>query len=124
METNTTMTRARKLLVVGAGLLAMGTAACNNDKLTDLNKNPNSPEDVPASTLFTFAAQTAASRWLGGGYSLRATEFVVQHLAEVQYPDEDAYIRLDAATTSGYFDNPYTTELEDFTKIIKKGRDA
>ena len=122
METYQTMKRTRKLLVVGAGLLAMGTAACNNDKLTDLNRNPDSPEDVPAATLFTFAAQTAANTWLGAGYDLRATEFLVNHLAEVQYPDEDAYTRLDPGSTTGYFDTPYVRELEDLYKVIKKGR--
>ena len=113
------MTRASQLLAV-AGLLAIGATACNNDKLTELNKNPNSPEDVPSATLFTYATQTAASRFLGGGYSLRATEFVAQHLAEVQYPDEDNYSRLTGGSTTGYFDGPYVAELEDFTKVIQK----
>lgn len=118
------MTRATKALVVAAGLLALGVTACDNSRITDLNKNPNSPEDVPASTLFTFASQTAVSRWLGGGYSLRATEFVAQHLAEVQYPDEDRYARLTGGSTTGYFDGPYVTELEDFTKIVQKSSGA
>jgi hypothetical protein len=111
----------RKLLTVGCGLaVAVVTAACNTDNLTNLNKNPNNPEDVPASTLFTTATVDAAGRWFGG-YDLRATEFVVQHLAEVQYPDEDRYTRLTGGSTAGYFDNPYNTHLEDFTKVIDKG---
>ncbi len=96
----------KKLLTVGCGIaVAVVAAACNTDNLTNLNKNPNNPEDVPASTLFTTATVDAAGRWFGG-YDLRATEFVVQHLAEVQYPDEDRYTRLTGGSTAGYFDNP------------------
>ena len=39
----------KKLVTVCSGLaVALGVAACNTDNLTNLNKNPNSPEDVPA----------------------------------------------------------------------------
>src|SRR5947209_3921913 len=114
----------KKLLTVGYGLAVVAVAAaCNTDNLTNLNKNPNSPEDVPASTLFTTATVDAAGRWFGG-YDLRATEFVVQHLAEVQYPDEDRYTRLTGGSTAGYFDAPYSTHLEDFQKVIEKGEAA
>lgn len=111
-------------LVVGATLALLGAAACNNDKLTSLNTNPNSPEDVPATTIFTNAARTAVARWVGNGYDLRGTEWVVQHLAEVQYPDEDDYKRLQASATTPWFDTPYSSELEDFRKIIQKGQAA
>ncbi|HEY2851229.1 MAG TPA: SusD/RagB family nutrient-binding outer membrane lipoprotein [Gemmatimonadaceae bacterium] len=112
------------LLVVGTAATLLGAAACNNDKLTSINRNPNSPEDVPASTIFTNAARNATARWIGNGYDLRGTEWVVQHLAEVQYPDEDDYKRLQASSTTPFFDSPYTSELEDFRKIIQKGQAA
>jgi len=115
----------RKLFAVGSGLaIAFGVVACNSDKLTAINKNPNSPEDVPASTLFTNATVQSVARWLGDGYDLRGAEFVVQHLAEVQYPDEDRYARLTGGSTAGYFDRPYVTELEDLQKVIDKGQAA
>lgn len=113
----------RKLsLVVVAAVALAGAAACNNDKLTSLNKNPNAPADVPVATIFTNSARTAVARWVGSGYDLRGTEWVVQHLAEVQYPDEDDYKRLQASSTTTWFDNPYQSELEDFRKIIQKGK--
>lgn len=110
------------LLVVLAAVTLVSATACNNDKLTSLNKNPNAPADVPVSTIWTNAARTAVSRWLGSGYDLRGTEWVVQHLAEVQYPDEDDYKRLQASSTTTWFDNPYQSELEDFRKVIQKGK--
>src|ERR687885_1279324 len=111
----------RQLLTVGVGLaLALGTAGCDNDKLTRLNVNPNNPQDVPPGPLFTNAVRNAVGRWMGG-YSLRGTEFVVQHLAEIQYPDEDRYRRLGPNDTRGFFDNAYISELEDFETVIRKG---
>ena len=110
---------------MGACLAALvGVASCNNDKITEINQNPNSPEDVPASTLFTSAAQTAVGRFLGAGYSLREAEFLIQHFAEQQYPDEDRYARLGAADTQGSFTNPFNVELEDLTKVVAKGTAA
>jgi hypothetical protein len=111
--------RALKSGIVVA--LLAGAAACNNDKITELNKNPNSPEDVPASTLFTNGARSAVNNWMGQLYNLRAAEFLVQHMAEAQYPDEDRYARLGASNTSGVFASPYPGELEDFKKVIGKG---
>jgi hypothetical protein len=112
----------RGILRVGTGLaIAFVAAACNTDKLTDLNKNPNSPEDVPPGPLFTNAARLSVSRWLGSGYDLRETEWVAQHLAEVQYNDEDRYLRIHSADTEGNFNNSYSGELKDFTQIIAKG---
>jgi SusD/RagB-like outer membrane lipoprotein len=102
-------------------MLAAGVAACNNDKITDLNKNPNSPEDVPAASIFTTAARAATSNWVGNYFNLRGTEWVAQHLAESQYPDEDDYKRLQGPQTTGLFDNPYIGELEDLRQVIRKG---
>ena len=111
-----------RAITIGAAF-ALGLAACDNDSLTDLNQNPNSPEDVPATTLFTSATRASVGRWLGA-YGYFQTELVAQHLAQVQYPDQDRYARLGAADTQGNFDNPYTNELEDFTKVIAKGKEA
>ena len=112
----------RKLKTVGSSVaLAFLAVACNGDKLTSLNKNPNNPEDVPAASLFTTGTVRAVGRWLGTAYDLRGTEFVTQHLAEVQYPDEDRYSRLTGGSTTTFFDNPYILELEDFQKVIQKG---
>ncbi|MDE3151985.1 MAG: SusD/RagB family nutrient-binding outer membrane lipoprotein [Gemmatimonadota bacterium] len=116
------MTTRKTLMAVAAGLALMGAGACNNSKLTDLNQNPNSPTDVPATTLFMQAAHTSAAAWVGNGYDLRGTEWVTQHLAEVQYPDEDDYKRLQGGSTAGWFDGAYNGQLEDLQKVIDKGK--
>ena len=115
------MTGNRMKLVASSLAVALLATACNNDKLTSLNKNPNNPEDVPAATLFTAGVVRGVSLWLGAGYDLRGAEFVTQHLSEAQYPDEDRYARLTGGSTQGYFDNPYINELEDYQKVIDKG---
>jgi hypothetical protein len=104
--------------------LLIGVSACKTDDLTNLNNNPNNPADVPASALFTAGTVRGVNLWLGANYDLRGTEFVAQHLAEVQYPDEDRYARLTGGSTQPYFDNPYVQELEDYQKVIAKGVEA
>lgn len=115
--------RKQNLFTATAGLglaLVLGTAACNTDNLTNLNKDPNNPADVPLTTLFTNATANAAGRWLGSGYDLRMTEFFSQHLAEVQYPDEDRYVRTRASQTATFFNNGYASELADLQLVAQK----
>jgi hypothetical protein len=112
----------KTILTVGSAIaLALTAYGCNNDQITTLNKNPNSPEDVPPGPLFTQAARLTTSRWFGG-IDLRAHEWVVQQLAEVQYDDEDRYIRVHATDTEGTWNGAYSNELKDLTQIIAKGQ--
>ena len=107
-----------------AGLLgaaiAFGATACDNDRLTRVNDNPNNPTDAPSPALFTSAARSAVAQWLGDN-SLRTFELVAQHLAEVQYPESDQYSRLRANSTGTIFDQAYTQELKDLTSVIQAG---
>lgn len=118
------MTNTKLRAVASLLGLVLVSGACNTDKLTSLNKNPNSPSDVPASALFTAGVVRGVSLWLGAGYALRGTELLSQHLAQVQYPDEDTYRRLTGGSTEGYFNNPYIQQLEDYQKVIVKGTEA
>lgn len=112
--------KRQNLITATAGLaLVLGAAACNTDNLTSLNKNPNNPADVPVTTLFTNATANGAARWYGW-YDLRITEFFAQHLAEVQYPDEDRYIRTRAAQTAPDYNGAYSSELADLQKVMEK----
>ena len=115
------MQRHMTIWVVGCVALTANVAACNADDITKVNENPNDPTDAPAAAVFTNAVVSGVSRFLGWPYNGRATALIVQHLAQAQYPDEDTYRRIDAASTSGYFDEPYTNELEDLQKVIDAG---
>ena len=100
---------------------ALGAAACSTDSLTDINVSPNNPETAPSGPVFTTAARVTATRWLGSGFSLRATELVAQHVAEVQYPESDQYTRLRANSVGGFFDGAYPTELKDLSGVARSG---
>jgi hypothetical protein len=115
------MTNQKTLRVLSGLVLLGGVAACNADDITKVNENPNSPSTAPAGAVFTNAVINGVGRFLGWGYNGRGAALVVQHLAQTQYPDEDQYRRLDASSTSGYFNNPYQGELEDFQKVIDLG---
>ena len=114
------MTNRNFLRVTVGVALTLAAFGCNNDKLTALNANPNSPEQVPPGPLFTNAARVGVARWFGG-YDLRTAEWVTQQLSEIQYTDEDRYVRMHAADTEGSFNGAYAGELKDLTQIITAG---
>jgi hypothetical protein len=102
----------RKLLSVAGVAVALSSVACDNSGLTNINKNPNSPTVAPPGPVFTRAANLAVAQFLGSGYDQYYTSVVAQHLAEVQYPDVDAYRRLDPASTGGTFNGAYSGEID------------
>ncbi len=114
----------KHFLRAGAGAAILAAALACGNGLTDVNRNPNNPTDVSAQSLFTNATRQSVERWLGTTYDWRGGEFLAQHLAEVQYTDEDTYIRLARAYMTGTFDAAYYQELEDLRKVIGKGMAA
>lgn len=111
-------------LFLGLGAaVALFATACNADKLTEVNENPNDPTDAPSGALFTNAARNGVGRWLDGVGGTRYA-FLSQHLAEVQYPESDQYRRLTASTTTGLFNGSYNVELQDLELIQRRGEAA
>ena len=109
----------RTKLSVALALAALSaTTACDTD-LTGLNDNPNSPTSAPASALFTNAVVAGVGRWVGAG-QLSGTELFAQHLAQVQYVEEDRG-RLRTETIDGWFTNAFVSELEDLEKVAAIG---
>lgn len=107
------------LASVAAAAAVLGTA-CNADKLTSVNNNPNSPTNAPSTALFTNAARNGVGRWVDGLGGTRYG-FLPQAFAEVQYPDDDAYTRLRAGSTSGLFNSSYNVELQDLELVRRRG---
>jgi hypothetical protein len=76
--------------------LLLGVSACDNG-LTEINKNPNQPESVPASNLLAgsirgLIASTGQRGAFGYWTQMYNTELWVQHVAQSSYNDEDHYI--------------------------------
>ena len=112
--------RYKRLGIVGFGAaLMLGFGACNTDKLINVNQDPNNPISAPPRAVFTYATRIAMQRWFGSNpTNMRGPVLTAQHLAQVQYPDEDQYSRLDATTTDGSFINAYAQELKNFQAVI------
>ena len=107
-----------RIASLGAGLL-LGVGACNTDQLVNINQDPNNPTSAPPQAVFTFATRAAMQRWFGSNpTNMRGPVLTAQHLAQVQYPDEDVYARLDATVTNGSFIFAYASELKNFQSVI------
>jgi hypothetical protein len=111
----------RTRITVAVAAVALSATACQTD-LTSLNNNPNSPTSAPASALFTNAVTAAVGRWVGAG-QLSSTELFAQHLAQVQYVEEDRG-RLRTETIDGWYRSAFIGELEDFDKVAAIGKES
>ena len=108
-------------LTLGVACLA-AVSACKTD-LTELNTNPNSPTTAPATTLFTQATSSSLGTWSGVGVGNSMTELFAQHVAQIQYIDEDrGHIR--NTTVDGLFAGQYAGPMEDYRKVIDQGTAA
>ena len=98
--------------------LAAGTAGCED--LTSLNDNPNAPTEVPARFVFTEGLQDAANRFLGAAFNFGYGEVLAQHLAQIQYAEEDLYLYRDA-DLDFLFREAYSGYLMDFHTVARLG---
>jgi hypothetical protein len=112
--------RYRRLGIAGLGsALVLGVGACDPDKLVEVNQDPNNPTSAPPQAVFTYATRIAMQRWFGSNpTNMRGPVLTAQHLAQVQYPDEDQYARLDATVTDNSFIFTYAQELKNFQAVI------
>jgi len=114
----------KNLASLGAVVL-LGLSGCNTDKLIKVNENPNNPTSAPPQAVFTYATRVAMARWFGSNpTNMRGPVLTAQHLAQVQYPDEDQYLRLDGTVTDGSFIFTYASELKNFQAVINAGKAA
>ena len=96
--------------------LALSASACG-DGITDLNRNPNSPDEATPEFLFANATEAAISRAFGAGLHMDVTALWVQHYAEHRFSAEDSYIISDG-TISGHWSGFYAGPLQDFQEAI------
>ena len=103
-------------IILGLFLVVGILSSCTKG-FEELNKNPNSPVDVPAIDIFTNAVQTSVNRQLGGWIQHTYLGVWCQQWCKVQYIDEDRYMPRDM---SGEFQASYINELKNLTIVINK----
>src|SRR5215212_8264877 len=107
---------------LGAAML-LSAGACRTDELVNVNEDPNNPTSAPPQAVFTYASRVAMQRWFGSNpTNMRGPVLTAQHLAQVQYPDEDQYLRLNGTVTDASFVNTYSQELKNFQAVIDAGK--
>jgi hypothetical protein len=105
--------------LIAAASAGLALAACNADKLTDLNENPNNPVDAGGQFFFTNGARTIIATFRGVAYDLTATSLFVQHVAKRAYTEEDRYaIRPENVDI---FWGVYSAGLADLNRAVQKG---
>ncbi len=112
---DTVMHRLRNAgIILVCGIVSVG---CSTD-LTALNNNPNNPTSATANSLFTNATVSAVQRFNDSFQTLSMTSLFAQHIAQVQYVEEDrGHIRPE--TIDFLFAGVYSRELKDLAKIIE-----
>jgi len=104
--------------LVAASLFA-GLTACDNDKLTQVNVNPNQPEHVQSQQLFTNATLSALSNLRGASFEHGLGALWVQHYSEIQYAEADVN-NPRGSTVEGLWNTLYSGSLQDYTQILNQ----
>lgn len=100
---------------LGAAVI-LGLTACDNG-LTDVNRNPNSPDQATPEFLFANATEAAITRVFGADLHMDITGLWVQHIAEHRFNDEDRYVISDGKV-AGHWNGFYSGPLQDFQEAI------
>ena len=107
-----------RVTAVAMIMLVFGTG-CRTD-LTGINTNPNSPTSAPPGALFTGAVNSAVTRFNGSASTLSMAALFAQHVAQVQYVEEDRG-HIASATINGLNTGAYSGELQDLQKVRQAG---
>jgi len=108
----------KRILAITSVGIAVAAAACDNSNITDVNKNPNAPENVSASLLFPTAA-ISATRAIRSTIEITPSTFAhwPQYLAEYQYP-EISYYQFRPTSADAWWTAFYAGPLQDFSQAL------
>jgi len=109
----------RILPIASLGLaLAVVATACDNSKLTDVNKNPNAPENVSPELLFP-AAAVSSVRAVRSSIEITPSAFAhwPQFLSEYQYA-EISYYQFRPTTSDSWWLTFYAGPLQDLQQVL------
>jgi hypothetical protein len=97
--------------------LTLALVGCG-DGLTDVNQNPNVPTDVPPALLLR-PAITGSAAFLGVGMTWNHAGLWAQHVAQIQYTDEDQYVVRDG-NVQNFWDSWYSGPMVNLKALIEK----
>ena len=113
------MKTSKFLAATSALVLALGASACD-EGLTEINQNPNEPEQVPADNVFANGISAGVGRAFGANFNMTLTGLWAQHVAKIQYIDEDRYDLRDQ-TVNAHWTGFYSGPLRDFQDVVNSG---
>ncbi|CAN5767707.1 SusD/RagB family nutrient-binding outer membrane lipoprotein [soil metagenome] len=91
--------------------------ACDKG-LTDINRNPNGPTEVSAEFLFPQGAVASVATARGANFDMTFTSLFAQHLAKIQYTEEDRY-DIRPESNDGWWQAFYAVALQDLHQAAK-----
>lgn len=99
--------------------------ACDKDKLTELNNNPNAVTDIDMSYLMTLATLRIGGEYENTRANMLYSATFIQHTASVQgYFSGDKYF-YNAQYSGAYMERHFTDVIRLFSEVIQKtGKDA
>ncbi|NVO30523.1 SusD/RagB family nutrient-binding outer membrane lipoprotein [Hymenobacter lapidiphilus] len=104
--------------------LAFGSGACSDDKLDEINTNPNSPEQAPLLLLMPQVTVGAAFSVSGtdlAWYSAVFTEMTTGVHAQFEQADKRSNGSFVSTATSNNWNDIYAGQLQDLDYMIAKG---
>jgi hypothetical protein len=97
-------------------LLLLTLLSCD-DKLSEINENPNASEHPQPAYLLSAAEYHSAKLYMGGDMNYNSTLLWVQHWAKIQYTEPDCY-NVSNSSFSGIWDEAYATIIADLNTIL------
>lgn len=115
---------SKTFVSVLSGAMLLSVAACDNSGLTDVNRNPNAPEQVGAPLLFSTAVVSSVTL-ARSSLEIVPNAFSLwpQYLAEYQYP-EASYYQFRPTTADGWWLGYYTGPLQDLAQAMRQSAAA
>ncbi len=92
------------------------------DGLTDVNRNPNAPEDVEPQFLLPSVVTNGVNTFLGTAVHLSTTSLWIQHTARLEYGYTDRY-EFETNFSDGRWIALWTGPLIDAQGIVQRGRE-
>lgn len=117
------MNTPAKVTLAAAAALLVSVAGCDNDRLTNVNKNPNAPEQVGTGLLFASGVTGAVGLVRGSMEITGVAATWPQYIGEFQYPEISYYV-FRPTTADGFWLSFYTGPVQDFEQARRQATEA